>query len=44
MFHGQTVHFPALVVLDGQGKELFRSMGNNNSYRMKPKNFAVKLA
>ena len=43
-FHGQTVHFPALVVLDGQGKELFRYIGKNNSDRMKPRDFTVKLA
>ena len=43
-FHGQTVHFPALVVLDGKGKELFRYIGKNNSDRMKPKDFTVKLA
>ena len=43
-FHGQTVHFPALVVLDGKGKELFRDIGKNNSDRMKPKDFTVKLA
>lgn len=43
-FHGQTVHFPALVVLDGQGKELFRYIGKDNSDRMKPKDFLAKLA
>jgi peroxiredoxin Q/BCP len=43
-FHGQTVHFPALVVLDGNGKELFRYVGKNNSDRMKPKDFSAKLA
>lgn len=43
-FHGQTVHFPAMVVLDGQGKELFRYIGKNNTDRMKPKDFTAKLA
>ena len=43
-FHGQTVHFPALVVLDGQGKELFRYIGKDNSDRVKPKDFLAKLA
>ena len=26
-FHGQSVHFPALIALDGQGKEMFRHVG-----------------
>jgi peroxiredoxin Q/BCP len=43
-FHGQTVHFPALVALDAKGKELFRYVGKNNSDRMKPEDFTVKLA
>lgn len=43
-FHGQTVHFPALVVLDGSGKELFRYVGKNNSDRMKTADFTAKLA
>ncbi len=43
-FHGQTVHFPGLVALDAKGKELFRYVGKNNSDRMKPKDFTVKLA
>ncbi len=43
-FHGQTVHYPALVVLDGKGKELFRYVGKNNSDRMKPTDFNAKLA
>lgn len=43
-FHGQTVHYPALVVLDGEGKELFRHVGKNNSDRMAVKDFVAKLA
>ncbi len=43
-FHGQTVHFPALVVLDGNGKELFRYVGKSNSDRMSPADFTAKLA
>jgi thioredoxin-dependent peroxiredoxin len=42
-FHGQTVHFPALVVLDGTGKELFRYVGKSNADRMKPAEFTAKL-
>lgn len=43
-FHGQTVHFPALVALDASGKEMFRYIGQNNSDRMEPKDFSAKLA
>jgi thioredoxin-dependent peroxiredoxin len=43
-FHGQTVHFPALVVLDGNGKELFRYVGKSNSDRMSTADFTAKLA
>lgn len=42
-FHGQTVHYPALVVLDGSGKELFRYIGKSNADRMKPDDFLAKL-
>jgi peroxiredoxin Q/BCP len=43
-FHGQTVHFPALVVLDGTGKELFRHVGKSNSDRLSTTDFTAKLA
>lgn len=43
-FHGQTVHYPALVVLNENGKELFRYVGKSNSDRMSTKDFATKLA
>jgi thioredoxin-dependent peroxiredoxin len=43
-FHGQVVHFPALVALDGEGKELFRYVGKNNSDRLSPADFTAKLA
>jgi peroxiredoxin Q/BCP len=42
-FHGQSVHFPALVALDADGKELFRYVGKSNSDRMKVKEFSKKL-
>ena len=42
-FHGQTVHYPALVALDGNGHELFRYVGKKNSDRMKPDDFLTKL-
>lgn len=42
-FHGQVVHYPALVALDSSGKELFRYIGKKNSDRMKPADFTAKL-
>lgn len=32
-FHGQVVHYPALVLLDENGKEVFRYIGKNNGDR-----------
>jgi len=32
-FHGQVVHYPALVLLDPQGEEIFRYVGENNRDR-----------
>lgn len=32
-FHGQTVHYPALILLDQSGTELFRYVGKNNRDR-----------
>jgi peroxiredoxin Q/BCP len=43
-FHGQVVHFPALVVLDGKGQELFRYVGKSNSDRTPTADFTAKLA
>ncbi len=43
-FHGQTTHYPALVLLDGSGQELFRYVGKSNSDRMKPDDFIARLA
>jgi thioredoxin-dependent peroxiredoxin len=42
-FHGQSVHYPALLLLDSSGQELFRYVGKNNSDRMKPDDFVAKL-
>ena len=42
-FHGQTVHYPALVLLDRSGKELFRYVGKDNTDRMKPDDFIARL-
>ena len=43
-FHGQLVHYPALVVLDGKGEELFRYVGKNNADRLPVAQFKTKLA
>jgi peroxiredoxin Q/BCP len=43
-FHGQTVHFPALVVLDGTGRELFRHVGKDNTDRLSVEEFTRRLA
>lgn len=32
-FHGQLVHYPALVLLNEKGEEVFRYVGKNNSDR-----------
>ena len=32
-FHGQVVHYPALVLLNEKGEEVFRYVGKNNSDR-----------
>jgi thioredoxin-dependent peroxiredoxin len=42
-FHGERVHYPALVVLNGKGNELFRYVGENNSDRMSIEDFKRKL-
>lgn len=42
-FHGQTVHFPALIILDGDGKERFRYVGKSNADRFPVKDFEAKL-
>jgi thioredoxin-dependent peroxiredoxin len=43
-FHGETVHYPALVALGTNGQELFRYVGKSNSDRLKLKDFEAKLA
>jgi thioredoxin-dependent peroxiredoxin len=42
-FHGQSVHYPALIALDEQGKEMFRHVGKSNSDRMSTADFAKKI-
>ena len=43
-FHGQNVHYPALVLLDPAGKEVFRYVGKSNADRFSYEHFVGKLA
>lgn len=43
-FHGESVHYPAVVVLDANGKELFRYVGKNNSDRLSYDDFQKRLS
>lgn len=43
-FHGKTVHYPALVLLDPNGKEVFRYVGKDNSDRYSADKLAKKVA
>lgn len=43
-FHGETVRYPALVLLGPDGREAFRHVGKDNTDRMSFDRFADKLA
>ncbi len=43
-FHGQTVHYPATVLIGPDGKEVFRYVGKNNSDRLSFEKLAEKVA
>lgn len=43
-FHGETVHYPAFLLLDPQGREVFRYVGESNRDRFSFDDFAAKLA
>ena len=42
-FHGQIVHYPALVLLNEKGEEVFRYVGKNNSDRFSFENLKLKI-
>lgn len=42
-FHGQSVHYPALLLLDANGKEVFRYVGKSNADRLPYDKFVMKL-
>ena len=43
-FHGETVHYPALVLLDPDGAEIFRYVGKSNADRLGYEAFAKTLS
>ena len=43
-FHGQVVHYPAMVLLDPEGKEIFRYVGKNNRDRFSFEQLMEKMA
>lgn len=43
-FHGQVVHYPALVLLGRDGKEVFRYVGKNNGDRYSFDSLKAKVA
>ena len=42
-FHGQVVHYPALVLLAPDGQEVFRYVGKSNADRYAYEKFSAKL-
>ena len=42
-FHGQIVHYPALILLNEKGEEVFRYVGKNNSDRFSFDNLKLKI-
>ena len=42
-FHGQVVHYPALVLLDASGQEVFRYVGKSNADRYSYEQFSAKI-
>ncbi len=43
-FHGETVHYPALVLIDPSGTEVFRHVGKSNADRYSFDQLAAKVA
>ncbi|NBT15833.1 MAG: hypothetical protein EBS95_05705 [Chitinophagia bacterium] len=42
-FHGQIVHYPALIILNKRGEEVFRYVGKNNSDRFSFDQLKLKI-
>lgn len=43
-FHGQTVHYPATILIGPDGKEVFRYVGKSNADRLSFEALAAKVA
>lgn len=43
-FHGQTVHYPATILIGPDGKEVFRHVGKSNADRLTFEALATKVA
>jgi peroxiredoxin Q/BCP len=42
-FHGQIVHYPAMILLNEKGEEVFRYVGKNNSDRFSFEQLKAKI-
>ena len=42
-FHGQVVHYPAMILLNDKGEEVFRYIGKNNSDRFSFEQLKAKI-
>lgn len=42
-FHGQSVHYPAFILINPEGNEVFRHVGKNNSDRFSADQLTAKL-
>jgi peroxiredoxin Q/BCP len=42
-FHGQIVHYPALIIINKKGEEVFRYVGKNNSDRFSFDKLKMKI-
>ena len=42
-FHGQVIHYPGVVILNQEGKEVFRYVGKNNSDRFSLEKLTAKI-
>ncbi len=42
-FHGQVVHYPATILIDPKGKEVYRYVGKNNTDRLSFEALAAKV-
>ena len=43
-FHGQVMHYPAVIILNETGKEVFRHIGKSNADRLPFASYAAKVA